>query len=283
MGYLIRMAPEVEQWLAAVRDRHPTAADLIDEAVAALRAGGESVGPPLVVPLDDSSLNARPDLDTAYERQLEMLTHVRRAVANVATSRKRLELQANQLDQQIGKLDEQSRKAMEVGRGDLAEEAGARRGAAQEQLAELQRQYVDMQVEEERLTVASQRLQAKVDAFRTRKEAIKAAHAAAQAAAEVAWAEAVIDAADADAEGSGSAADDAVNAESSDPARPSLPLSELRPGAPKLADTRILFTIEPPGTAVLLAAGMEDDWLRAWYTEAIANCRIRYQHEESTR
>jgi hypothetical protein len=31
---------------------------------------------------------------------------------------------------------------------------------------------------------------------------------------------------------------------------------------------------------VLLAAGMEDDWLRAWYTEAIANCRIRYQREQ---
>jgi hypothetical protein len=285
MGYLIRMAPEVEQWLAAVRDRDPAAADLIDEAVAAVRAGGESVGPPLVVPLDDDpSLNARPDLDTAYERQLEMLTHVRRAVANVATSRKRLELQANQLEQQIGKLDEQSRKAKEAGRGDLAEEAGARRGAAQEQLADLQRQYPGMQAEEGRLTVASQRLQAKVDAFRTRKEAIKAAHAVAQAAAEAAWAEAVIDDADADAEGSGSAADDAVNAESPDPARPSLPLSELRPGAPESADTRILFTIEPPGTAVLLAAGMEDDWLRAWYTEAIANCRIRYQREqESTR
>jgi hypothetical protein len=166
-----------------------------------------------------------------------------------------------------------------MGRGDLAEQAGTRRGAAQEQLADLQRQYADTQVEEERLTVASQRLQAKVDGFRTRKEAIKAAHAAAQAAAEVAWAEAVIADAHADAEGARAAADGAVNAESPDPARPSLPLSELRPGAPESADTRILFTIEPPGTAVLLAAGMEDDWLRAWYTEAIANCRIRYQHE----
>ncbi|HEY7324566.1 MAG TPA: PspA/IM30 family protein, partial [Streptosporangiaceae bacterium] len=259
MGYLIRMAPEVGQWLAAVRDRDPAAADGIDAAVAALQAGGESVGPPLVVPLDGPSLNAGPDLDTAYERQLEMLTRVRRAVANVATSRKRLELQANQLEQQAGKLGEQSRKAMEAGRGDLAEEAGARRGAAQEQLADLQRQYAGTWAEEERLTVASQRLQAKVDAFRTRKEAIKAARAAAQAAAEAAWAEAVI--ADADAEGAGSAAGDAVNAESPDPARPSLPLSELRPGAPASAGTRILFTTEPPGTAVLLAAGMEDDWL----------------------
>jgi phage shock protein A len=287
MGYLIRMAPEVQQWLAAVRDRDPAAAALIDEAVAALRAGGESAGPPLVVPLDDDpSLNARPDLDTAYERQLEMLTRVRRAVADVATSRKRLELQANQLEQQIGKLGEQSRTAMEAGRGDLAEEAGARRGAAREQLADLQRQYAGMQAEEGRLTVASQRLQAKVDAFRIRKEAIKAAHAVAQAAAEAAWAEAVIDDADtdADAEAADSAADDAVNAESPDPARPSLPLSELRPAAPESAGTRILFTIEPPATAVLLAAGMKDDWLRAWYAEAIANCRIRYQHlQESTR
>jgi hypothetical protein len=146
MGYLIRMAPEVQQWLAAVRDRDPAAAALIDEAVAALRAGGESAGPPLVVPLDDDpSLNARPDLDTAYERQLEKLTRVRRAVADVATSRKRLELQANQLELQIGKLGEHSRTAMEAGRGDLAEEAGARQGTAREQLADLQRQYARFQ------------------------------------------------------------------------------------------------------------------------------------------
>ena len=280
MGYLIQMTPEVEEWLAAVRDRDPAAADLIDEAVAALRAGGQNVGPPLVVPLDNQSLNARPDLDTSYERQLETMTRVRRAVANVATSRKRLELQANQLEQQAGKLGEQSRKAIEEGRADLADEAEARRGAAQGQLAELQRQYADMQAEEERLTVVSQRLQAKVDAFRTRKEVIKATYTAAQTAAEAAWAEAVIDDASADAEGAGSAADDVVTAESLDSARPSLRLSELRPGAPESADTRILFTVGPPGTAVLLAAGMEGDRLRAWYTEAIANCRIRYQREK---
>ena len=55
---------------------------------------------------------------------------------------------------------------------------------------------------------------------------------------------------------------------------------ELRPGVPGSAGARILFTVEPPGTAVLLAAGMEGDWLRAWYTEAIANCRIRYRREQ---
>ncbi len=282
MGYLIRMAPEVEEWLSTVRDRDPAAADLIDEAVATLRAGGESVGSPLVVPVDDPPLSARPDLDSAYERQLEMLTRVRRAVADVATSRKRLELQAAQLEQQISKLGEQSRKAMEAGHGNLAEEADARRGAAEEQLADLRRQYADMQAEEERITAVSQRLQAKVDAFRTRMEAIKAAYTAAQAAAEAAWAEAVIDASSADIDGAGATGDETINADSPGPARPSLQLSELRPGALELARTRILFTVEPPGAAVLLAAGMESDWLRAWYTEAIANCRIRYQREQGS-
>lgn len=282
MGYLIRMAPEVEEWLSTIRDRDQAAADLINEAVAALRAGGKSVGSPLVVPVDDPPLSARPDLDMSYQRQLEMLTRVRRAVADVATSRKRLELQAAQLEQQISKLGEQSRKAMESGRGKLAEEADARRGAAGEQLADLRRQYADVQAEEERITVASQRLQAKVDAFRTRREAIKAAYTAAQAAAEAAWAEAVIDDASADIDSAGAAGDETVNADSPGPARPSLQLSELRPGAPESADTRILFTVEPPGTAVLLAAGTESDWLRAWYTEAIANCRIRYQREQGS-
>ena len=282
MGYLIRMAPEVEEWLTAVRDRDPAVADLIDEAVAALRAGGENVGPPLVVPVEDPPLSARPDLDAAYGRQLEMLTRVRRAVADVATSRKRLELQAAQLEQQISKLGEQNRKAMEAGHGNVAEEADARRGAAEEQLADLHRKYADVQAEEERITVVSQRLQAKVDAFRIRKEAIKAASTAAEAAAEVAWAEAVIEVASVDTDGAGSAEDEAVNADSPGPVRPSLQLSELRPGAPELARTRILFTVEPPGTAVLLAAGMESDWLRAWYTEAVANCRIRYQREQGS-
>jgi hypothetical protein len=279
MAYLIRMAPEVQEWLAALRDRDPAGADVIDEAVVALRAGGGSLGPPLVVPIDDAPLGARPDLDAAYERQLEMLTRVRRAVADVATSRKRLELQATQLDQQISKLGDQSRKATEAGHGNLAEEADARRGAAEEQLADVHRKYADLQAEEERITVASQRLQAKVDAFRTRKEAIKATYTAAQAAAAAAWAEAVIDDASADTGGMSGGGDEAVNAGSPSPDRPSLQLSELRPGAPESAGARILFTVEPAGTAVLLAAGMESDWLRAWYAEAIANCRIRYQRE----
>ncbi len=279
MSYLIRMAPEVEKWLTDVRDRDPAAADRIDKAVATLRAGGISAGPPLVIPLDDPPPSVRPDLDGAYQRQLERQMRMRRAVADVATARKRLELQIGQLEQQVGKPGEQSRKATETGQGNLAEEAQPGPGA-EGRLADLRHQYADMQTEEERLTVASQRLQAKVEAFRTRKESIKASLAAAEAAAEAAWAEAVIDEASADAQGAGSAADHAVNAGPPGPAHPPFWLSELRPGAPEPADARILFTVEPSGTAVLLAAGTESDRLRAWYAEAIEQCRIRYQREQ---
>ncbi len=129
----------------------------------------------------DRMEDPRETLDYSYQRQLEMLTKVRRGVADVATSRKRVELQMNQLQQQSNKLEDQARKALSMGREDLAREALGRRSSAQTQLGDLQTQYAQLQAEEEKLTVASQRLQAKVDAFRTRKETIKATYTAAEA------------------------------------------------------------------------------------------------------
>ncbi len=129
----------------------------------------------------DKMEDPRETLDYSYQRQLELLTKVRRGVADVATSRKRVELQMNQLQQQANKLDDQARKALGLGREDLARDALTRKSSAQSQLNDLQGQYAQLQAEEEKLTVASQRLQAKVDAFRTRKETIKATYTAAEA------------------------------------------------------------------------------------------------------
>jgi phage shock protein A len=129
----------------------------------------------------DKMEDPRETLDYSYQRQLELLTKVRRGVADVATSRKRVELQMNQLQQQADKLDGQARKALGAGREDLAREALTRKSSAGTQLNDLQAQYAQLQAEEEKLTVASQRLQAKVDAFRTRKETIKATYTAAEA------------------------------------------------------------------------------------------------------
>ncbi|GAB3698171.1 hypothetical protein GCM10028815_02510 [Mariniluteicoccus flavus] len=123
----------------------------------------------------------RETLDYSYQRQLELLQKVRRGVADVATSRKRVELQATQLNQQLDKLSTQAQKALEVGREDLAREALTRKSGLQQQLGDLQTQHAQLQGEEEKLVKASQRLQAKVDSFRTRKETIKATYSAAEA------------------------------------------------------------------------------------------------------
>ncbi len=129
----------------------------------------------------DKMEDPRETLDYSYQRQLELLTKVRRGVADVATSRKRVELQMNQLQQSSTKLEDQARKALGMGREDLARAALERKASAQSQLNDLQAQYAQLQGEEEKLTVASQRLQSKVDAFRTRKETIKATYTAAEA------------------------------------------------------------------------------------------------------
>jgi phage shock protein A len=123
----------------------------------------------------------RETLDYSYQTQLELLQKVRRGVADVATSRKRVELQINQLQQSSDKLDRQARDALGVGREDLARDALTRKAGLQSQLNDLNTQYTALQGEEEKLTGASQRLQARVDAFRTKKETIKATYTAAEA------------------------------------------------------------------------------------------------------
>ena len=129
----------------------------------------------------DKAEDPRQTLDYSYQRQLEMLTKVRRGVADVATSRKRVELQVNQLQGQSDKLTAQAQKALEMNREDLAREALTRKSALTQQMSDLNAQHTQLQGEEEKLTLASQRLQAKVESFRTRKETIKATYTAAEA------------------------------------------------------------------------------------------------------
>jgi phage shock protein A len=129
----------------------------------------------------DRAEDPRETLDYSYQKQIELLTKVRKGVADVATSRKRVELQATQMQRQSDKLTEQAQQALSLGREDLAREALTRKSGLTTQLQGLQEQQVQLQGEEEKLTLASQRLQAKVEAFRTRKETIKATYTAAEA------------------------------------------------------------------------------------------------------
>jgi phage shock protein A len=129
----------------------------------------------------DAAEDPRETLDYSYQRQIEMLSKVRRGVADVATSRKRVELQVAQLEQQSQKLHDQAQKALSMGREDLAREALTRKSGLTGQINDLKVQQAQLQGEEEKLTLAAQRLQAKVEAFRTKKETIKATYTAAEA------------------------------------------------------------------------------------------------------
>ena len=129
----------------------------------------------------DKYEDPRETLDYSYQKQLELLQNVRRGVADVATSRKRVELQATKMNSEVERLQSAAQRALESGREDLAREALTRKAGLQSQLDDLQAQHAQLQGEEEKLVRASSRLQAKVDAFRTRKETIKASYSAAEA------------------------------------------------------------------------------------------------------
>ncbi|MCW2766404.1 MAG: PspA/IM30 family protein [Nocardioides sp.] len=129
----------------------------------------------------DRAEDPRETLDYSYQRQLDLLSKVRRGVADVATSRKRVELQVNQLEATSAKLQGQAEKAITMGREDLAREALTRKSGLINQITDLKAQHAQLQGEEEKLTLAQQRLQAKVESFRTRKETIKATYTAAEA------------------------------------------------------------------------------------------------------
>ena len=129
----------------------------------------------------DRAEDPREILDYSYEQQLEMVQKVRRGLADVTTSRRRVELQVTQLRLSAGKLQDQAQQARAAGHEDLARAALIRRAAVTSQISDLQGQQASLQAEQDKLTLATQRLQAKVDAFRTRKESIKAAYTAAEA------------------------------------------------------------------------------------------------------
>ena len=238
MGYRIRVVPEVQVWLGELRGSDPGCAGLVDEAVDALREGGAGLGPPLVVEAPVPETRQDPDQS---QQEFEMLTRIRRDVADAAATRKRLELQMRQLEEQVSRLAEQRAKASHLGRDDLAAKALARLRGLQAQLGELSRQHAEALGSEEHLSTGSRQLQSAVDALRIRREAIKAAEATS-----------------------------------------SPKLSELRPGAPESAAIRILFAVQPPDTAVLLAAGTERDWLHAWYAEMILRSRGRYERDQGS-
>jgi phage shock protein A len=120
-------------------------------------------------------------LDYSYERQLELLQNVKRGIADVVTSKKRLQMQTAELEKSLVKLDTQARQALGAGREDLARAALERKSAAQQQLQGLDGQVSQLEEQQEKLTASERQLSAKIESFRSQKEVIKAQYSAAEA------------------------------------------------------------------------------------------------------
>ena len=123
----------------------------------------------------------RETLDYSYEKQVELLQNVKRGVAEVTTSKKRLELQKVKLEENIKKLDDQARESVKAGREDLARIALERKSTSQAEIASLTSQIADIKNQQDKLVATEKRLTAKIESFRSTKETIKAQYSAAEA------------------------------------------------------------------------------------------------------
>ena len=129
----------------------------------------------------DRMEDPRETLDDNYEQQVKLLQQVRQAVAEVATAKKRIELQGQEMGERYARLGAQAREAVVQGREDLARAALERRSLLEGQVAKLQDQYAALQQQTAQLQDRERRLSEQIAAFRIEKETIKATYTASEA------------------------------------------------------------------------------------------------------
>src|SRR3954447_22653487 len=120
-------------------------------------------------------------LDYGYQKQVELLQNVKKGIADVVTSKKRLQMQSDKLEQSVVKLDTQARQALASGNEELARTALERKQGLQAELQGLDTQVTQLEEQQDKLTESEKKLRAKIEAFRTKKEVIKAQYSAAEA------------------------------------------------------------------------------------------------------
>ena len=123
----------------------------------------------------------RTALDDSYEQQVKMLQQVRQGLAKVATAKKRIELQGQEMGRRYQRLAGQADEALNQGREDLARTALERRSLLEGQVAAIREQYLSLAQQQARLQDNERRLAERVAAFRTEKETMKATYAASEA------------------------------------------------------------------------------------------------------
>lgn len=267
-GYQLQMSDEIHDWLTGLNSSNPAAAILVGQALAALLSEGAGLGPPVVVALDQlPSPDELPEaLDQSFQDRLEAARIVRRLVVETAVLSQDIQLQIHELESLQAQLT--------IGSEELGTVAG--------QIASLRELLAGVTQAEQQLTPQGQWQVMTNEAFRTRKEVLKAAYHAelATRAIDQALAESGLGGGDGsegptpppgspEAQASDTLTEIAREAERELAASPAAGLLELRPSSPGKGKVRIIFAVEPAGTALLISVLQGRKAVRDHRSEAV--------------
>jgi phage shock protein A len=267
VGYQLRMSGEIHDWLADLSQNNPAATLQVGQALTALMNEGASLGPPLVVPVAETwPEDLAAVLDASYQHRLDRLQVVRKRAAEAAWLVKDIQEQIDELESARARLEDRRRHALAVGDKDEVELAGRRRAVAERDITQARQLLPWISETRAFLRTRLQRLEKRTDEFRVRKELLKATYVTARA--EVQVAEEIPAAPDTAAAGRLRAITAEIRRELG---RQPLPdgLLELRPGAPGDGEIRLIFGLEPPGTAMLIAVLEGREAARDQYRDAV--------------
>jgi len=129
----------------------------------------------------DDLENPNEMLNYSFEKQNELIIKLRQDIAQVVTSKKRLEMQKAKLLANVNTLEDQARRSLISNREDLTKLALERKNALMIQVKELESQISGIEKDQAKLEDAERRLSTKIQEFKTRKEIIKAEYSSAEA------------------------------------------------------------------------------------------------------
>jgi hypothetical protein len=281
--YALWMSDEIHHWLTDLRRSDQAAALRVAQALVLLMSNGASLGDPVVISTADSWPWALTEaLDRSCQQSLDRLMALRRGEADADALVRDIQDQVAELAAAQATLEELHRRAVAAGRPQEAAQAADQLAAVQQQAAGAGRLLPRMIEARRRLREQTRQLQARVDAARARKEALKAGHVAVRGSLRAREAMAALGLTDDDGDrhpqagGEPAAAAEArladitaqMERELGQEPRPE-GLMELRPGAPWHSDIRILFAVEPPGAALLIAVLEGAEAVEDQYPEAV--------------
>jgi len=235
VSYLLRMSDEIRDWLDDLRDSEPVAARRVGAALTALISEGASLGAPLVIALESprSAPAGKPETPAeSRQERLEQTRTVRGQHAEAAALIKDTEQQVAELEARQAELGEQRWRALQEGKPEAAAQAVDELAKVQGELAGLRR-ILSRATEAGRGAAGEDAQTPDGDPAAGLEERI------AQIERELRT---------------------PVSADG---------LMELRPGAPGHSDIRILFAVEPPGTALLIAVLEGRDAVEEQHAEAL--------------